>query len=377
MKRLQYIIPLIGCILLFSCKKKVEEQIVVLRPVKYTKVSSVHATNTNEFSGVTQAGKQSNLSFRVTGNLRSLKVKEGDRVKKRQSLASIDPTDYNVQLEQALANLKSAEVQYQGTESQVSLALSSYKRIESLYESNSVSLSDFENAKSNYENAQAQLEVSQAQIDAARAAKDASKNQVSYSYLNAPYAGIIQQINVEVNELVPAGNPVMVLSAEGDAEVSVGIPEIFIGQIKKGQKVKIKFSIADDEYDGLISEIGFNGRNSATYPVTVKILGTKKTIRPGMAAKVKFNFNIDDVDLKQRYPMIPAGAVGEDANGRFVFLLNSSDSKVTTVNKHYVKIGSLTNQGFEIIEGLKGDEKVATAGLKSLLDGMQVKLLEE
>ncbi len=365
----------------FSCKPKTEEaQKTVLRPVKYAEITEGHSSNTNEFSGVAQSGKTSNLSFRVSGNIVRLNIKEGDLVKRGQRIASIDPTDYGVQLEQAQANLKSAEVQYKGVQSQVEVALSTYKRIETLYENNSVSLSEFEQAKTNYENAKAQLDASQAQIDAARSSVNAAKNQVSYAYLNAPFSGVIQQVNVDVNELIAAGNPICVLSAQGDPEVVVGIPEVYISQIKKRQNVVVSFSVLENQtFKGSISEIGFNLQNSATYPVTIKLLDSKVPIRPGMAAKVKFNFNPEEVGKHhhKHYPMAPANAVGEDNNGKFVFVLKDSGNKTAIVTKQTIEIGKLTNLGFEVVKGLQGGELVATAGLKSLLDGMEVKLLEQ
>lgn len=363
--------------LFVGCKKKAE--VVVeekIRAVKFANVKSAYTTTSNEFSGVSESGKQSNLSFRVTGNLRTLSVEEGDKVRRGQSLASIDPTDYKVQLEQAQANLKQAEVSYQGVQSQVTLAQSSYKRIESLYENNSVSLSEFENAKTQYENAKAQLDASQAQIDAARAAVNASKNQVSYAFLSAPYSGTIQQINVEVNELVPAGNPVMVIGSSGQIQVSVGIPEIYISQVKKGQKVDVQFSsIGDKVLKGTINEIGYNTENAATYPVKVLMDKTNDALRPGMAARVKFNFDTHKANSNQTYPMVPAEAVGQDANGNYVFVLEE-DGANRKVKKQTVSIGKLTQQGYEITGGLQGNEVVATAGLKSLLNGMTVKLME-
>ena len=67
---------------------------------------------------------------------------------------------------------------YQGVESQVAVALSNYRRIETLYENNSVALSDYEQAKNNYENAKSQLDASLAQIEASKAAAEAAKKPI-------------------------------------------------------------------------------------------------------------------------------------------------------------------------------------------------------
>ena len=72
--------------------------------------------------------------------------------------------------------------------------------------------------------------------------------------------------------------------------------------------------------------------------------------------------------------MVPAHAVGEDQNGRFVFLIDDSSTENITVEKNYVEIGELTSEGFEILSGLSIGNKIATAGLQTLLNGQKVTL---
>ena len=96
-------------LLIFSgCKQKQEVVEEALRPVRYVQVRSGNSATSNEFSGVAQSANQSNLSFRVSGNITALDVKEGETVRRGQLLASIDAIDYIVQLEQNQANLKQA-----------------------------------------------------------------------------------------------------------------------------------------------------------------------------------------------------------------------------------------------------------------------------
>ena len=62
-----------------------------------------------------------------------------------------------------------------------------------------------------------------------------------------------------------------------------------------------------------------------------------------MAASVTFNFS-ESLDNRESI-MVPAHAVGEDQNGRFVFLINDSSTENITVEKNYVEIGELTSEG--------------------------------
>ena len=83
-----------------------------------------------------------------------------------------------------------------------------YQRIEKLYENNSVSISEFEQAKSAYELAQASYQASLAQANASGKQVESAQNQVNYSSLMAPFPGVITMVNVEENELVGSGSPI-------------------------------------------------------------------------------------------------------------------------------------------------------------------------
>ena len=121
---------------------------VSLRPVRYQTIGFAQNGAQHTYSGVAQADQLSKLSFRVGGTIRSVNVKLGDRVRRGQLIATIDPSDYSIQADQAVASEKGAEANLQSAETQLINARSTYQRIEKLYENNSVPLSDFEQAKS-------------------------------------------------------------------------------------------------------------------------------------------------------------------------------------------------------------------------------------
>ncbi len=368
--------PLVILLILSACGGQQDlEQAEILRPVKYAKVNNSDGGEVHTFSGVAQSALEADLSFRVAGTVRTVNVKLGDRVRKGQLIATLDPTDYNIQAEQVAASEKGTEANLQSAENQLIIARSNYQRIEKLYENNNVPLSEFEQAKSNYETAQASFEAAKTQVTSANSQLTAARNQVNYTRLVAPFSGVITAVNIEANELVGSGFAVAVLSSEDGQEVNVGIPENFIASIKKGQKVSVHFSVLEDQnFTGTIQELSYAAGNSPTYPAIIALDKASAAIRPGMAATVSFT---TDGEAGKTYLICPVASVGEDADGNFAFVLKTNQEGSHTVEKRQIKIGQLLADGFEVVKGLEENELVATAGLRSLLDEMKVKLLEE
>ena len=350
------------------------EQEAPVRPVRFGEVQQSGTLENQTFSGTAKASTEANLSFKVNGTINNLNVKIGDKIRRGHTIATLDAIDYSVQYDQAVAQLKSAETQIKIAESQLSASRSNYERIEKLYENNSVPISDYEQAKSSYETAQSQYDAAVAQVTASQKQVQSSSNQVSYASLAAPFAGVVTQVMAEENEFVPAGNPIALLSSDSDLEVTVGVPEIFISRIRRGQKVQIRFSVLPGKVlDGTVSEVGFSSANTSTYPITVSIGSSPAEIRPGMAATVSFEFGSSDSEAQ--FLVAPVKAIGEDPQGNFVFRLQPEGENYKAV-KQQVEIGKLLANGFEVKSGLSDGDLVATAGLKSLLDGMIVKLSE-
>ena len=346
--------------LLFSCKEELKQE-ETIRPVRWESIKSMNQVQAQTLSGFAQAQNETKLSFKVAGKLTQLRVKIGDKVNRGSLIASLDPTDLQLQLEQSLAQQTSAKAQYLSTKS-------SFGRMEILYENNSISLNDYESAKAQYENAEAQLNAGNKQVEAAR-------NQVAYTRLTAPFTGVISSVMVKANELVASGTVVAVISSDEQLEVRVPVPEKLIYTLEKGQKVGVRFPVLEGKsFRGIITEVSFVADQSSTYPVIVRLEKASDQIRPGMPANV--TLTAADSALVNASPIIaPFKAVGEDATGNFVYVIETQDSDIGTVRKQSIEIGKLLSNGFEVIQGLTEGQRVATAGLKSLFDGMKVKLL--
>jgi RND family efflux transporter MFP subunit len=175
-----------------------------------------------------------------------------------------------------------------------------------------------------------------------------------------------------VNENVQAGQTIVTLTSGTLPEVEIALPGKLIADVDENDTV----TVSCDAYPGealsaVVTEVGVATINSTTYPVRVRLREPRDLIRPGMAAEVTFRF--ESADREGRI-FVPAVAVGEDRQGRFVFRVESKGDGTGVVHRHGVAVGELTTDGLEIVEGLSEGDEIATAGVRRLEDGLTVRL---
>ena len=329
-----------------SCGKE-ESTPEVIRPVRYIEVKPARGTREFTFSGTARAGLESKLSFRIPGAVQEVAVVVGQRVKAGQLIARLDERDFQLQVQNA--------------EAQALNAKNSYSRMRQLYENNTASKNQLDQARAAAESAEAMLEL--------------SRQKLSYARLTAPVSGAIAAVNIEVNENVSQGQPVALLTSGSRSEVQVAIPEDLITSIKAGDEVEITFAaIVGRAFRGRVTEVGITTSGaSTTFPVTVRMEENEKDIRPGMSADVRFRF--ESRDTRARI-IVPLKAVTEDHRGLFVYLVQPEEEGFGVVHRQKVVKGELSERGIEILEGLSEGELIVTAGLSRITDGLRVRLLE-
>ncbi|HXV62445.1 MAG TPA: efflux RND transporter periplasmic adaptor subunit [Vicinamibacteria bacterium] len=329
-----------------------------LRPVRTMEVFSTGGMRARSFSGVAQAAVESTLSFRVRGNIERLLVRTGDSVQPGQIIAELDPTDYQLQLQEAEAALSQAEAQARQAEAD-------YDRVRGLYENRNASRSDLDAAR-------ARSESANAQIDAAIQRVEQARSQLSYTRLRAPVSGSIAAVPVEVNENADAGKPIAVLTSGERPKVDVPVPESLIGEVRQGDAVEVAFdALPGRRFPAEVVEVGVMSTTLATaFPVRVQLTNAEPDVRAGMAARVSFTFGSQD---SRKLFVLPPHAVVEDRAGRFVFVVEAQGDGKGVVRRRAVSVGELTGEGLEVLEGLENGDRVVTAGVSQIEDGLTVR----
>lgn len=327
----------------------------VIRPVKTATVKGF-SQGEHIFPGTVEAGRKLIMSFRVSGRLIELPIKEGENVKKGQLIAKLDPKDYQIALKKVQAQFDKAEADY--------------KRYQSLYERNAVPKAD--------------LDLYRSQRDVAKSVLDEAKTNLSYTILRAPFGGRIGNRYVENYMDVQAQQKIADINDNSTMEIKVDFPENLLLSIKSySEQLKIEhfaeFETEDiKSYPLKLKEVASRADpQTQTFKVTFEMPHPEDiTLLPGMTARVRTLVRLKDnaeMDIPITVPAI--AVVGDPGSGNFVWYVNKEK---LTVHRKTVKVGEMSGSAdINILEGLQGGEIIVTAGLSQLEEGMKVRFWDE
>ena len=331
----------------------------VVRPVRTLVVRAAAGGRVRMFSGVARADVESSLSFRVGGAIVRVAVEVGDRVRAGETIAELDPVDYELGVEEAEAALRQAEAQAEN-------AQAGLRRTRNLYENDNASRTDLDAATASAASGAAQVEAAAKRLERAR-------RQVAATRLAAPAAGAVAAVLAAVGENVNPGQPVVDLASGSSPEVAFAAPEAVIREIREGDPASVVFdAVPGARFAGVITEVGVAaGAAATTFPVTVSLGADASDIRSGMAAEVALEFGEPGAPDRM---VVPVQAVGEDRLGRFVFVAAPTGDGFAEARRRAVTVGELADDGIEISDGLSDGDLLIVAGVGRLQDGIRVRL---
>lgn len=202
-------------------------------------------------TGMLQGIKQVDVGAQVSGQLKSLKVKLGDKVSEGQWLAEIDPLVLRNTLRQAEVDEEKLQAERRSSLAQLKQARRVYERYRELQADESVSRQDFESAESEYEVQQAAVRSLDAQIQSARVEIDTARVNLGYTRINAPITGHVVGIVTQEGQTVIANQlaPVLLKLADLDTmTVKAQVSEADVIHITPGQEVYFTILGEDKRY---------------------------------------------------------------------------------------------------------------------------------
>ena len=335
---------------LAGCSKKQEAQTAV-QPMTVKVKEMTVGTDSHMmasgygYSGTVEEESGASLSFTTGGTIMQLKVKVGDRVRKRQLIATVDPTQVRNSYEMAHATKMQAE--------------DAYRRMKQLHDKGSLPEIKWVEAQS--------------QLQQAISAENIAKKSLADRNLYAPFSGVISEKYAEVGQNAAPGMPVVKLVTTMALNVKISVPESEMASIHVRQRARIQVqALGGKQYEGYVIEKGVIADPvSRSYSVKIRVEGTDNALLPGMVSQVSLG-KISQTSPSQESVapiVIPAHLVQlADDNSNFVWL----DEGGKAVRRSIV-CGEYSSNGVSIVSGLKSGDRVIVEGQQKVSNGTKVK----
>jgi RND family efflux transporter MFP subunit len=303
------------------------------------------------------------VKARVTGFLKKVHFQEGNEVSEGDLLYTIDPREYQADLDSSAAALQQAQAQ-------LAQEKSDYARSKQLSTQKVIAAQEAEKQGTAVLAAEAAVRAAQARLDRA-------KLDLEWTEIRAPISGKISRTSVTEGNLIANGNTLTTIVSQDPVYVYFDAPERVVLRWDKvsSDQAGGGLTARAKAFVGLLNEEGFprEGRvdfsdnelsqGTGTLKMRAVVPNDDRRLRVGMFARVRLT-----LDQPRGTLLIPERAVGIDQGQRFVYVVND-DNKL---EYRRVSTGQVFEGKLAILEGIKPQDRVVTEGLQLLKPGQAV-----
>ncbi len=352
-----------------------------------------------EYIGSTGPAEEISLRAQADGQLLSLKVKAGDRVKLGQVLGQLDGASLASVVSQAQAELAARESEVSRAENELENAHIQIEqaqnvlqqhgidsvRLEKLYREGAISARAARAARSRAETTSLSLRAAQSRVkleqEAVVAAKSSVKAQLlevkraiaqkSFASITSPLEGVVLKQVVEPGRMVRTGDEILKLGDFRQVMVKTQISEVEVPKIRVGQTVQVALdALAQKEFTGKVSRVSASSDPTVRLvPIEVTLDNPDKQIGNGLLARVRF------AQETSKRILVPEASLQKAENkDSALFVVQQQEGKQAKVNTRPVSLGNQANGQVEVVSGLRAGESFVTRSDKPLKDGELVRM---
>ncbi len=290
-------------------------------------------------SGATDADKRSVLAARTSGVIKSLPIRQGDSVAADAAVMTIEGPDI-------VAGVATAEAALTQRQQELSVA-------EKLFKSGNT-------AELQLIGQRAALAAAEAQLSQAQAAADRLT-------LRAPFAGVVDSVEVELGEWVQTGTPIATLLALDPIVVHAEVSEIDVDHVKVGDKAEIRL-VGGAKLEGNVRHLSrAASEDTRTYPIEIALPNPDHSIPAGMTTEVMLY--TDPVSAV----VVPRSVITLSPEGELGLRVVDKDNVA-----HFASVELIddTPEGL-VLAGVPEDARIIVAGQDLVRDGEKVNVSDE
>lgn len=339
-------ICLLGSSLLGACTGNANKQ-PILPCVKLTYPVRVKDRTVKCFSGIIKEMQDIQLAFRTSGQIEKVNVKKGDYVRKGDLIARLDSKDYQLEV-------RGLQAQYDQMQREV-------ERMRQLYTDKSLSGNDFEKAEATLEELKTRLQI--------------SKNRLSYTTLEAPVNGYVQDVLYEQTEMVNSGSVVANLINIEHMEVECDIPASLYLKRDAFSDFSCRTNLAAKEYPLQLISILPKADNNQLYKMCL-LLSAQKQAELTAGMNVTLNIGLSEKQNKGTTQLfnLPIKSIFTEEGKSYLWIMDTD----SVIHRREITFHSIDSDGQAVVSGiLSENDAVIKAGVNALHDKDKVRIIRE
>ncbi len=331
--------------LISELELKIEEKdTTVVKKISVTAIKSFKQDFKSyaEVQGSVRSETSTMASSESGGRLIQMAWEEGQYIKSGDLVARLD--------------LEAVDKQVAELEKRLELATTVYQRQKRLWDQNIGSEIQFLQAKNNMESLQKSI--------------DAVKFQKTKAEVYSPVSGVIDRVLIQQGEMAGPGSPILMIMNTSKVKVIAGVPEKYLKNVKRGDRVTILFPSINEEKKARVSQIGrtVNAANR-TFEVEVSMSNPGGILKPNLLAMMMIN----DETIKDAV-MIPEELVRQDLGGNDYVYIVDENEEGEVVKKIIIETGA-SEEGLVVVSsGLEGEELIIAKGGRGLSAGQLIEV---
>ncbi len=292
-----------------------------------------------ELAAVVSSRENLMVSSELGGRITQMHVREGQSVNKGQIMAEVDAE----LIDRQIAELETA----------LSLARTVYEKRSNLWEQRIGSELEYLQAENQVQSLEKSLATAQTQLDRAN--------------LRAPISGVVDKVMMNAGEMVSPGQPIVRIVNLSRVQVNADISEAYLGQIKRGDTVRLNFPAAGIVRKAAVSAIGqVIDPNNRTFVMEVDLDNRDGALKPNLAGTVSFQTYFEPGQIQ-----VPSRLVQSGYSGKFVYIMDSASHLAL---RRPVELGKSYDGRSVITSGLRAGEWLVDDGFRNVIDSSFVQI---
>jgi len=356
------VVSLAGCA---NEKSRTAPSPETVRNIPVLAVQQANVPDLLEAVGTVRAAQTSDAASQMMGNIVEIRAHEGDHVQRGQVLAVIDDSQPRAAVDRSTAADFAAQQQLVGADSDLTLAESTLKRYQTLFEKKSVSPQEFDEVQAREQAALSRRDMAKAGQAQAQAALSQARTSLDYSRIRAPFDGVVTQKKADSGTLALPGMLIFTVEDLRRYRLEATVNENDLQYVRTGEQVSVVIDALDNAgLKGKVVQI-VPAADPASRAFLVKIdLPTDTHLRSGLFGRAQFSRG------ERQALLIPRSAVVERGQLQGIYVLDQN--KVASLR--YITLGKPSGADVEVLAGLQAGERLVAKPGAVDLNGKRIEV---